>query len=63
MQNGVITFAPGQTSNTLIVPIVDNAKPEGDETVIITLSEPQNAMMGQSMFTLTIHDNDQAKGQ
>lgn len=63
MQNGIITFAPGQTSNTLVVPIVDNMKPEGDETIIITLSEPQNAMLGQTTFTLTIHDNDQPKGQ
>lgn len=63
MQNGIITFAPGQTSNTLEIPITDNSKPEGDETIIITLSEPQNAMLGQTMFTLTIHDNDQPKGQ
>lgn len=63
MQNGVITFAPGQTTNTLVIPIVDNSKPEGDESVTITLSEPQNAMLGQSIFTLTIHDNDQPKGQ
>lgn len=61
MQNGIITFAPGQTSNTLVIPITDNAKPEGDETIIITLAEPQNAMLGQTMFTLTIHDNDQPK--
>lgn len=61
LQNGVITFGPGQTSNTLVIPVTDNGKPEGDETVIITLTEPQNAMLGQSIFTLTIHDNDQAK--
>ncbi len=60
MQNGVIIFAPGQTSNTLSIPITDNGKPEGDEMVIITLTGPQNAMLGQPMFTLTIHDDDQA---
>lgn len=63
MLNGFITFAPGQTINTLVIPITNDAKPEGDETVFIILSEPQNAMIGQSMFTLTIHDNDQPKGQ
>lgn len=61
MQNGVITFAPGQTSNTLSIPIMDNSKPEVDETLTITLTEPQNAILGQSIVTLTIHDNDQAK--
>lgn len=63
LQNGVITFAPGQTTNTLVMPIIDNSKPEGDETVTITLSEPQNAMLGQAFMTLTIHDNDQPMGQ
>lgn len=62
LQNGVITFAPGQTTSAIVIPITDDAKPEGDETVTITLTEPQNALLGQSMFTLTIHDNDQAKG-
>lgn len=62
MMNGFITFAPGQTTNTLVIPITNDTKPEGDETVTIILSEPQNAMLGQSMFTLTIHDDDQPKG-
>lgn len=62
LQNGVITFAPGQTTNTLVIPVTDDTKTEGDETVMITLTEPQNAMLGQSIFTLTIRDNDQAKG-
>lgn len=63
LQNGIITFAPGQAATTLVIPIIDDSKPEGDEAVIITLTEPQNAMLGQSMFTLTIHDNDQPKVQ
>lgn len=60
LQNGVLTFAPGQTRNTLTIPITNDTQAEWDETVTITLSDPQNAMLGQSMFTLTIHDNDQA---
>lgn len=58
LQNGVLTFAPGQTRNTLTIPITNDTKAEGDETVTITLSDPQNAMLGQTLFTLTIHDND-----
>lgn len=61
LQNGVLTFAPGQTRNTLTIPITDDTKAEGDETVTITLSDPQNAMLGQSVFTLTVHDNDAGK--
>ncbi|PIR21197.1 MAG: hypothetical protein COV45_00185 [Deltaproteobacteria bacterium CG11_big_fil_rev_8_21_14_0_20_47_16] len=58
LQNGVIAFAPGLASKTLTFPIKDDKAVEGDETLTITLSDPQNAMLGQSNYTLTIHDND-----
>jgi hypothetical protein len=58
LTNGLITFAPGQTTQTLIIPIVDDRLTEGEETLILSLTNPQNAMLGQSMTTLTIQDND-----
>jgi hypothetical protein len=58
MQNGVLVFAPGQTSKTLTVPLINDKIKESNETLTITLTEPQNALLGQSNYSLTIHDND-----
>jgi hypothetical protein len=55
-----LTFAPGTTSQTFEVPILDNAEDEDDETVTLTLSDPQNATLGDpSSATLTIGDDDE----
>ncbi len=37
---GTITFLPGETAHTIIVPIVDDSEPEGDETFVVNLSNP-----------------------
>lgn len=58
LTNGLITFAPGQTTQTLLIPLVDDKVAEGDETITLSLSNPQNAILGQSMTSLTIQDND-----
>src|SRR4029079_11563977 len=39
--SGTVTFAPGQTSQTVTVATVGDAIDEGDETVTVTLSNPQ----------------------
>lgn len=61
LRNGVITFAPGQIQQTLVIPIIDDTIPEGDESLIITLSGAQNGILGQSMISITIQDNDKGK--
>ena len=55
-----ITFADGETSKTVDIPIVDDTIYEGDETLNLTLSDPTGgATLGtQQTSTLTILDND-----
>jgi YVTN family beta-propeller protein len=56
-----LTFAPGETTKTFTVPLIDDAFVEGAETVALKLSDPSGAMLGaQSAATLTIIDNDTA---
>lgn len=56
---GVLTFAPGQTSQTFNVSITNDALEEPNETVTLTLSSPVNATLGSpNPATLTIVDND-----
>ena len=45
---GTFNFAPGETSKTLTVPVLDDALAEGDETFTITLSSPVNATVSPS---------------
>lgn len=58
--NGVLTFLPGQISQTFAVTIINNAVVEGNETFFVTLSNPVNATPGApNPATVTIIDNDQ----
>jgi hypothetical protein len=59
LTSGFVTFAPGVTSQTFPVPILDDLLDEPDETVALTLSAPTNATLGApNVATLTILDND-----
>ncbi|MBN1888582.1 MAG: DUF11 domain-containing protein [Thermoflexales bacterium] len=54
----MLTFT-NQTSQVIEIPIVDDALVEGDETVLLWLVRPRNAMLGvPSMAILTIQDDD-----
>lgn len=60
---GTLTFAPGQSRRQLAVPIVNDGVTEASETVVISLSSPQNAVLGDVLaLTLTIIDNDSRPG-
>ena len=56
---GILIFLPGETSHTFIVPIVDDAVPDGDKSVQLSLSNPVNGTLGAiSNSTLTFVDNE-----
>jgi bacillolysin len=60
--DGTVTFAAGQTSAQIPVQINDDGDPEGNETVVVTLSNPSGgATLGAiRVTTLTILDDEQA---
>jgi hypothetical protein len=59
---GVLTFAPGVTTQNIPVLISDDTLKEASETVILLLVNPANARLGTSSHTLTITDNDAPPG-
>jgi hypothetical protein len=57
--SGLLVFAPGETSKTFVVPIVDDSAVEADEALVLTLSAPSNATLGTpGTALLTIVDDD-----
>ena len=60
MANGTLTINAGTTSGSIsIAGIVNDSVDEPNETVIVTLSSPSNATLGNdSVHTYTIIDND-----
>jgi len=58
-----LKFAPGETSKTIPVSIIDDSYLEGAETFSVKLSNAVGAMLGApSTATVTIIDNDLANG-
>ena len=58
--NDNLTFAPGETTQTFDVPIVDDESSESNEIVSLTLSDVDGVAIGTRSFaTLTIIDNDE----
>jgi uncharacterized repeat protein (TIGR01451 family) len=56
---GVISIPAGQTSATFALPILDDMLDEDDETIVLTLSNPSGAALGDNAtLTLTLLDND-----
>ena len=51
-----LTFAPGETSKTLLIPIHGNAPAELDETFFVNLSNPTNATLDDAQGIGTIQD-------
>ena len=56
---GTLRFAAGESTKSIVIPIVDDAIVEGDETFTITLTTPVGTQMGSpATLTVTIADND-----
>ena len=61
LPNATVTLAPGEKETTISVTLIDDDEREANETLTITLSNPQNAVLAQNGDTATgtIRDNDQ----
>ncbi len=55
-----VTFGPGERSQTIYVPIIDDAHVEGAETLKVALSSPAQGIGNYAVATRTIFDNDAA---
>lgn len=55
---GTLTFAPGETSKTLTVPVNGDRLGEVDETFVVNLSSPTNATIADSQGVGAITDDE-----
>ena len=55
---GTLTFAPGQTSKTVVVTVADDVDAESAETFTVLLHDPAFAAISKDTGTGTISDND-----
>lgn len=53
-----VTFAAGETSQIVTVPLLDDSLAEGDEQFRLVLSAPSNATIGTGNATVTILDDE-----
>lgn len=57
--DGEMTVPAGNSMGTIVINLTDDAVEEGDETIIITMGEPDNATLGAiTVHTVTVQDND-----
>ena len=58
--SGTLTFAPGETAKTVAVAVLNDAHDEGEETFVLTLSNPQggNAWLKDAEATGMIENTD-----
>jgi FlaG/FlaF family flagellin (archaellin) len=62
--SGTLSFAPGETSKSFTVRILDDSLSEENETFTIALSGPSNVSAGSpTTATVTIMDNDKIRGR
>lgn len=63
MTNGFLNFSDGQTNKTFSVSVINDVVSEGDESVLLTLSNPGNgATLGLSSAALLIRDDEISNG-
>ncbi|WP_217427456.1 Calx-beta domain-containing protein, partial [Sphaerotilus uruguayifluvii] len=58
---GTVTFAPGETTKTIVVPILNDTVYEGAETFNVILSTPTNAVIADGSGLGTIKDDGTGK--
>jgi ELWxxDGT repeat protein len=57
-KSGILTFAPGQTTQTITVLVVGNRLPEASETFFVNLSSPTGATVAEGQGLGTILDDE-----
>ena len=57
---GTLDFAPGSTTQTIVVPVIGDAVHEADETFLVNLSGAVNATLSRLQGTGTITNDDAA---
>ncbi len=63
LADGTLTFAPGELSRSIDLAVRMDQSPEPDETVIVTLQNPVNAVVGTNfMITHTLQDGGATAG-
>jgi hypothetical protein len=58
--SGTITFAPGQTSRQIVVPVLGDATQEANETFVVKLAGASGATLARPQATGTIVNDDAA---
>ncbi len=58
LADGTLTFPAGAATQTITVSVTGDELDESDETVVIELSDPENAVLGTATATGTITDDD-----
>lgn len=56
--SGLLTFAPGQTTKTILVPVIGDRVAELDETYFVKLQSAKNATIANGQGVVTIVDDD-----
>jgi len=56
-KTGTLTFAPGVTTQVILVTVSGDTTTESDETVLLNLSSPTNAVLGDAQGVVTITNN------
>jgi len=59
-RSGKVVFTPGQTSRTVVVPVIGDTAVEADETFRVQLSQPRGATLAAAFATGTITNDDVA---
>jgi large repetitive protein len=57
---GSLTFAPGESSKSVVVQVIGNTTKQPDRTFVVNLSAPSQATIGKGQGTGTIKDDDTA---
>jgi hypothetical protein len=60
--SGMLSFPPGATARTVVVPVRGDLASEPDETFLVSLTSPVNATLGDAAGQGTILDDDSALG-